>query len=1373
MNDDASRFASQPDPLRGQLPAQLEDALGDVLFRAPAQREEKFEQLLRDHPAHADLLRARRATLLEEDDVSLSAAPGERRIDLNGKVLSGKYRILRLRGEGGLGSVWEAKDEMLGATVAVKVLHAGAARDHDALDRFLGEAKLLTSLDHPNVVRWITFDRTRDGLHYFVMEYLNGEELSEVLKRQTRLEPKRAIDILLQVTAALRAAHRLPNGASLLHLDLKPQNVFVSKDEPRRVKVIDFGMSQHVGAEARAAAGIQLDTIPDVEGVDLTATISSVTAIRGEVPTVNGKRVERARGGTLLYASPEQCRHLAGLPDIVDLDGRSDIYSLGIMAFQMLTGEMPYYHRPTPLEALNAHLHQPPRRLRELGVKVPRRLEAFVARCLAKDRDDRFPDIEAAAVELQRIAKPPSRMWVITAAALLLVAFVLVLAWPDRPLPPFDIVAEGNSVYLGPEQRVQRLPLANLADRDVTRQVRIVGDVQTDAEVLAGFHARLVDDGARGVVVEIEAPRDAATVERSVYLRTDGNRPQHSQALRVAFLGQDAWQVRSTRVPDLGDRVLDPRGAAIEVRLRADPAWIARVTVTHREVVRNAVLDAARCSGDDLFFTLPFDSFSDLPEHGAANVQVDVVDRAAHRDSRALALQLDARPLTLTAELDGCFRAGNGLFVVYPTEAPVLVTRSVRDVASLRIAAFQQNGQPLDVTLTLAGQGRRLTFGATATASFKGEIEVVADENDRVLHLDPARGRAQARVQFHYDTQKPALLVQSSAAPVPAGGGETRFTSRAELDLALQRNDVRVSVEAACTGPGTQVTTRRLDLHLDESGTLRLPLLVDGVYRVATRAYRYLGAEAQAPANPEWQQEFVVVRDTSAPRILLEGPANLVLRDWSATTPLCALNIDDAAAAEPTPVSLRWEIWEAGAAQPRRTGELGERTPRSSAAPLTCGDLTAEPIEDGAFELRLSGVDAAGNQAVAGPEATFAFRVARVGPILRLQSPEGRWLPRPGNRFRVVVGVQDANGVTSVLCTARSSTGRELGPQAMRLVDAAGSSWETEFELPSSWSGASAELLCVARDAFDNENQIDARTVQIDAFLATRPDVVDLHLALAPATEVGRMRLVQGAARYTYGGREGREEQAEFRRYGLLFKQRTLVQYEQVADFYLDETEVTVAQYLAFVDIEDGYRAAANWREAAPVEDRRQQLQRTLRAVALDLPVSAIDWNEASAYARWAGKRLPTPIEWEYAVRGGPTAYRPYSPAQPDRAPEPSTFHVDLGSTGAGRAWPVRHGSDITPTGVGAGIFDLCSNVSEWTGGSEAAERRLAAGASFASLGQAYHCFVLTWLSRDAREPQIGFRCAMDAAAIDAAVEGEPSSRVRVTSGARSATQPK
>ena len=126
-----------------------------------------------------------------------------------------------------------------------------------------------------------------------------------------------------------------------------------------------------------------------------------------------------------------------------------------------------------------------------------------------------------------------------------------------------------------------------------------------------------------------------------------------------------------------------------------------------------------------------------------------------------------------------------------------------------------------------------------------------------------------------------------------------------------------------------------------------------------------------------------------------------------------------------------------------------------------------------------------------------------------------------------------------------------------------------------------------------------------------------------------------------------------------------------------------------------------------------------------------------------------------------------------DRAPEPSTFHVDLGSTGAGHAWPVRHGSDITPTGVGSGIFDLCSNVSEWIAGSEPTERRLAAGASFASLGQSYHCFVLRWLPRDAREAQIGFRCAMDAAALDAAVEGETSSRVRATSGTRAATNPR
>jgi hypothetical protein len=130
MAEYASRSAQPPDPDRltrsaaAPLPPALEDALGDALFRDPGQREERFERLLREHPEHADLLRARRARLLDEADVELQAAAGPRVVDLHGKVLSNKYRIVRLRGEGGLGSVWEAVDEMLGATVAVKVLHA-------------------------------------------------------------------------------------------------------------------------------------------------------------------------------------------------------------------------------------------------------------------------------------------------------------------------------------------------------------------------------------------------------------------------------------------------------------------------------------------------------------------------------------------------------------------------------------------------------------------------------------------------------------------------------------------------------------------------------------------------------------------------------------------------------------------------------------------------------------------------------------------------------------------------------------------------------------------------------------------------------------------------------------------------------------------------------------------------------------------------------------------------------------------------------------------------------------------------------------------------------------------------------------------------
>ena len=343
--------------------------------------------------------------------------------------------------------------------------------------------------------------------------------------------------------------------------------------------------------------------------MDLSATVTCAAAVTHECLRQDGKPVARARGGTLLYASPEQCRHLAGWPDIVELDGRSDIYSLGVVAFQMLSGELPSYPPPHPAggaECAPEAAAAPAARRR--------RQESAAARGFRRPLPGKGP---RPSVRRHRGSGGRTAADCRTAVARAL----------DRPGGAArgrhragDAVAGASPRSIRRRRRcrpsVSRARAAGAAagagqpqDRDLASEVRIVGDVQTNVEVLPGFLARLVDDGARGIAVEIEAPRDVETVEQAVYLWVNGRRAQHSQSLRVAYLGASAWAVRSAGVPDLGDRVLDPRGASIEVRLRGDPACIAQVSVTHGDVARNAAPDAARSIGDDLYYTLPLDSF--------------------------------------------------------------------------------------------------------------------------------------------------------------------------------------------------------------------------------------------------------------------------------------------------------------------------------------------------------------------------------------------------------------------------------------------------------------------------------------------------------------------------------------------------------------------------------------------------------------------------------------------------------------------------------------------------------------------------------------------------------------------------------------------
>ncbi len=1331
------------------VPQQLEDALGDALWRDPASRTERFEDLVRQYPEHEDALRARRAFLLDEDDVDLL---GEAAVDhdLTGQILSGKYRILRLRGEGGFGSVYEAVDEMLGATVAVKVLHIGAAHDREMLRRFMGEAKLLTNLDHPNVVRWITFDRTDEDLHYFVMEFLSGEELSEILKRDRILAPERAVDMLLQITSALRAAHKLPDGSSLLHLDLKPQNVFVLKGDPERVKVIDFGISQHVGAEARAAAGIRLvGANSRREGLDLTATITS--ALDPDIPETEG-RVQRARGGTLLYASPEQCRHLAGMPDIVELDGRSDIYSLGIMAFLMLSGEMPYVHKPTPIDALEAHMKQKPRTLSQVGVKVSRQLEAFVAKCLAKDRDDRFATIEEAHEALDRIANPPA-LWpkLVGAAVVLLSALVVFFAMKDD-VPPFDVDLPGGVAYFGPERSTQALLVTNVVDASPGAAVEILADPSTEEPALADWSARVTDDMR---AIELVAAEGTRTTSEQVYLRIAGA-AQVSHPIRVAYLGAESWSIERAGVRGFEGGVLDPNGAELEVVLRGDAASIRRVEVGFDGRQLRAQRDG---SLEVPTYRLDFHRLAGLPERGRVSLTTTVVGRARRSETREIEFELDARPLGFEARLDDATSIRSGEYLVYPDRRPVLRTTPNRS-ASFAVRAEDQEGTEIVLTERKLDDGIELGF-PDREESYSGTLTI--EGTDDVRHADPSRGRVSKKLQFLYAKDAPKLTVTADAT----SEHDVLYTKKSELTLSLQRsNEVLMTVDAVFRpGDGDEQVQRKL-LHQDAGGDVRFALPSDGSYRVETRGYRHF-VDAEIPDHPEVTQELLVVRDTTPPSLRMESAIEERLNGANADSLVADVFVSDVAlegVERLTPVALHWELRRADDSREIvRDAALPARSPSAQPRAIRWRDLEIDPqkdLVDGDYVFRVVGADVAGNRA---QPVECRWSVGRHGPVLEYEKHEGSWKPLETNQFRVVVRVEDPNGVRRVRCTARD--GRDAAREAITLElatttpDSPDAEWSGAFSFPANWSERHVRLDFVAFDTFGNRKALEPKYRQLAKFEVARPRVVCLTRLDAEVADITRMRLVEGDSRYVFTGRNLLSERKTFEQFGMELPGDIHEDFsgreENVPSFYLDETEVTVGQFLAFVRAENGYCDPAHWTEGrAPSQSRRDELERRFAGVSRqDLPATSVDWYEASAYARWVGKRLPTLLEWEYAARGG-RAYRPYScgvaVAELDRA----EFNVNLGKGDARRsAWVVGRGCDLTPSGVGAGIRGLCSNVTEWVRDvhEKDSRKRYAAGANFTD--RSCHFRKRTGRRPEYRKDTIGFRCAMRVEDMDALFE--------------------
>jgi len=286
-----------------------------------------------------------------------------------GTVLAGKYRVERLLGEGGMGWVVVATHLQLEQRVAIKFMHASYTRETtEAVPRFLREARAAARIQSEHVARVSDFGTLENGAPYLVMEYLEGEDLESLLRSRGALPTEVVVDYAMQACEGLAEAH----AAGIVHRDLKPANLFLARrtDGSVRVKLLDFGISK-------------LSPSGGVPEVAMTNT--------------------QALMGSPLYMAPEQMRSSK------NVDGRADIWSMGVILYEMMAGRPPFDGETLPAVCARI-MTEPPRPLRTLDTGVSAGLEAAVLRCLEKEPRERFPDVAALARAIAPFGAPEAEI---------------------------------------------------------------------------------------------------------------------------------------------------------------------------------------------------------------------------------------------------------------------------------------------------------------------------------------------------------------------------------------------------------------------------------------------------------------------------------------------------------------------------------------------------------------------------------------------------------------------------------------------------------------------------------------------------------------------------------------------------------------------------------------------------------------------------------------------------------------------------------------------------------------------------------------------------------------------------------------------------